>query len=354
MQLTGNKGEWSELYAFLKILSDKELHSADESLALIPNSFLKVLGVIRKEGNEDIFYDIDAEQNRILIKKGEELLGIIPILKITSKLAAILERIKAKAVSKGAFSLPEAEHIMQELHCIKVTSSTSKKTDLALRILDPNTGTQPIRGFSIKSKIGGLSTLLNASGVTNFEYEIIKTEKPEYKGLKPLIGLKSLLSADESLQFLRVPNTVFQRNLSMIDSRMPEIMGEMVKDYYLGLGSSSIELINLVEGKDPLQIGNHKHFYEYKLQELLLASAFGMQPSKPWNGSYETHGGYIIVKENGELACYHVYDRDRFRKFLYYNTKFETPSRTKHHFGKVYEKNGRKFILLTLQIRFKN
>ena len=46
MWLSANKGEWSEFYAFLKILSDKILHSADEKLALIPDSFLKVLSVI--------------------------------------------------------------------------------------------------------------------------------------------------------------------------------------------------------------------------------------------------------------------------------------------------------------------
>ena len=37
MAITGNKGEWSEFYAFLKLLSDQVLHSADEHLVLIPN-----------------------------------------------------------------------------------------------------------------------------------------------------------------------------------------------------------------------------------------------------------------------------------------------------------------------------
>jgi len=35
MGLTANKGEWSELYAFFKILSEKRLYSADESLGFI-------------------------------------------------------------------------------------------------------------------------------------------------------------------------------------------------------------------------------------------------------------------------------------------------------------------------------
>ena len=43
MTLKGNKGEWSELYALLKILSDKVLYSADENLALTDKVLLKCL-----------------------------------------------------------------------------------------------------------------------------------------------------------------------------------------------------------------------------------------------------------------------------------------------------------------------
>lgn len=354
MFLTSNKGEWSELYAFLKILSDKKLYSADESLTLIPNSFLKVLSVIRKEGNDDLSFDIDEVNDTILVKKNHELLGVLPIYKITSKLSDILEKIKkGKGITKGSFSLPEAEVVMNELYCSKITASSNKKSDISLKIEDPNTGTQPIQGFSIKSKIGGLSTLLNASGATNFEFKITKDSKNKFN-FNPRIGLERILLEDETLEFSSIPNVAFRRNLSMIDSHMPKIMGEMIKSYYFGLESSVKNLTNLVEIVDPLNVGDHQHFYEYKIQELLLSVAFGMQPSKQWTGSYETHGGYIIVKKNGELACYHIYDRDKFKKFLLANTKFETPSPSKHKFGNVYEKDGEKYILLNLQIRFNN
>jgi type II restriction enzyme len=311
-----------------------------------------VLSVIRKEGKEDLFFDIDEEKDQILVRKGHETLDIIPIYKISSKLAIILEKMKKGASSKGSFHLSEAEFVMKTLHCTKITASSNKKADISLKIEDPNTGTQPTQGFSMKSKIGGLSTILNASGATNFEYEIIQKNKLINPKSKPLIDLDRLLSDGESLKFVGIPNLNFRNNLFMIDSRMPELMGEMLKGYYLGLGSSLIDLTNYIENQDPLNMGTHKHFYEHKIEELLLAVAFGMQPSTPWTGAYEAHGGYIIVKENGELACYHVYDRDRFKKFLYCNTKFDTPSRSRHKFGKIYEKNGKKFILLNLQIRF--
>ncbi len=352
MQLSANKGEWSEFYAFLKILSDKVLYSADEALALIPNSFLKVLSIIRQEGSSELIYEIDEGQDKIIIKSNSKVLAVIPIFKITGKLSSILKRIKEGASSKGAFKIADVQDIMKELHCKKIKSPSSKKADISLKIEDPNTGTKPIRGFSIKSKIGGMSTLFNASGATNFEFEIVS--KGDQNKDKAKIGLNRILTKNERLKFVQTQDVTFSQNLMMIDSHMPEIVAEMVKGYYLGLQTTVQKLALHVEKKDPLNMGNHKHFYEHNVQEFLLAVAFGMQPSKVWNGNYETHGGYIVVKENGELACYHVYDREKFKKFLFMNTKFETPSTTRHKFGQIYEREGKKYIKLNLQIRFKN
>jgi len=39
MGITGNKGEWSETYAFLRLLADGKLFAADEQLNRIGNMF---------------------------------------------------------------------------------------------------------------------------------------------------------------------------------------------------------------------------------------------------------------------------------------------------------------------------
>ena len=213
--LTANKGEWSELYAFFKILSDKRLYSADESLKLIPESFLKILSIIRNEGDEEFFFEIDEKKDEIIIKNKGSSLGVIPIYSITSKLSTIFCKIKEGSNSRGSFSVSEAENLMRYLHCSKIKAKASTKNDITLKIEDPHTGTKPERGFSIKSKVGGLSTLLNASAVTNFEYEII--ESCNRVKFKPLIKLSELLSTGQDLKFVRIPNTVFHENLSMID-----------------------------------------------------------------------------------------------------------------------------------------
>lgn len=352
-RVTGNKGEWSEFYAFLKILADKVLHSADENLILIPSSFIKILQVIREE-KKSIVYEIDRTNDKIVIQQKDKVLATLPIISISSKLDKILQRIKLGTDAKGAFTLPEAQELMQELHCEQLKSDSSKKADIFLRIDDAITGTKPIKGFSIKSRIGGMSTLLNASKATNFEFKIIQGLSTPKSERRSLLDLKSILSSDETLEFVKISNDNFSKNLTMIDSNMPRIVAELVKAYYLGYGKNIKELTEFVAKRDPLNLSNHRYFYEYKIQELLRAVAFGMQPTKLWTGDYEAHGGYIIVKENGELACYHTYDRDSFGKFLYLNTKLETPSRTRHGFGSMYEVDDSKFVKLNLQIRFNN
>ena len=42
MKLAKNKGEWSELYAFLKLLSLGRLYAADENVKRIDNVFFMI------------------------------------------------------------------------------------------------------------------------------------------------------------------------------------------------------------------------------------------------------------------------------------------------------------------------
>lgn len=244
MNLSANKGEWSEFYAFLKILSDKVLYSADETLALIPDSFLKVLSVIRNEEDKNLIYE--SEEKQITIKSEDEVLAQIPVFQITEKLSKILNRIKE---GKGSFTISEAQNIMEKLYCKKIKSSSAKKTDILLKIEDVNTGTKPVKGFSIKSKIGGLSTLFNSSKVTNFRFEIVQGIHKSKD--KAAIDLDKILGSNETLKFSGMTNEIFQNNLIMIDSRMPEIIAEMLKVYYLKLTSNSdvFELVSYIEKK---------------------------------------------------------------------------------------------------------
>lgn len=71
-----------------------------------------------------------------------------------------------------------------------------------------------------------------------------------------------------------------------------------------------------------------------------------------WNGNFTANGGYIIVKETGDIICYHIYDKNRFENYLFNNIKLDTPSLSRHNCGKIYGNNGNHYIDLPLQLRF--
>ena len=77
-----------------------------------------------------------------------------------------------------------------------------------------------------------------------------------------------------------------------------------------------------------------------------------MTPSNEWTGRYDANGGYIVVKKDGEIVCYHFYNRNDIEDYLYNNTRFERASRSRYNFGSLYRKeNDDVYIKLNLQIR---
>jgi type II restriction enzyme len=73
-----------------------------------------------------------------------------------------------------------------------------------------------------------------------------------------------------------------------------------------------------------------------------------MMPSKVWTDQYDATGGYLIVKGNGDVLCYHIYNRNEFEDYLLNNTKLDTASSSRHGFGEIYKEGNQ----LNLQIRF--
>ena len=99
---------------------------------------------------------------------------------------------------------------------------------------------------------------------------------------------------------------------------------------------------------------NVESFYEHKMKVLLLDAALGMTPAKEWNGRYDASGGYIVVRTDGEIVCYHFYDRNDVEDYLYCNTRFERASRERYEYGSLFRgDDGDVYIRLNLQIRFK-
>jgi hypothetical protein len=54
-EIKGNRGEWSEIYVFLKLLATGKIYAADEHLNRIENMFFPIIKIIREEGARNIF-----------------------------------------------------------------------------------------------------------------------------------------------------------------------------------------------------------------------------------------------------------------------------------------------------------
>ena len=135
---------------------------------------------------------------------------------------------------------------------------------------------------------------------------------------------------------------------------MPKIISETVFLFFTSPHTRTSDLVNVISETNPLKynLENNHPFYSYKIKRFLTDIALGMMPSKVWSGVLDATGGYLIVKSDGEVLCYHIYNRNEFEDYLFYNTKLETASSTRHDFGTIYKQNNQLYFKLNLQIRF--
>lgn len=354
MKISANKGEWSEFYVLLRLLADKKIYTVNEDLTKNEKLFIPILKIFR---NENKYYRVEYKcdnKNIIEIYLNGSFVRKIETKFLEDTAAHIFNAIRNEQ-SKSSFGINEAETIMKNLKCRKIKADSADKTDITLEIHDPLTNYNRICGYSIKSDIDNTPTLFNASQSTNFKFEISglnDLQIQEINLIQTRSKVKDRVRQIPELNFVSTTNKIFLQNLMFVDTQMDKFLAEMLKIYYKDNISDCATLANILDEKDPLNLKT-ENLYPHKLKKFLCAVALGLNPTKQWNGIDETNGGYIIVKENSEIIAYHLNDRNNFENYLLNNTKFDTPSMNRHKFGKIYTENGKNFINLNLQIRFK-
>ena len=53
-RMSGNKGEWSELYAFMKLLSQGRVYAANEKVEKIDEVYYPILKIMREETRGEV------------------------------------------------------------------------------------------------------------------------------------------------------------------------------------------------------------------------------------------------------------------------------------------------------------
>lgn len=355
--ITGNKGEWSELYALFKLLGEKILFAGDEDLKKVENLFYPIIKIIRNETGGNYEYEIIGDL--VVISGGKEKLRI-PVEVFSVQAAKLLLKIKG---STGVFSIPETEAFMRSVYCGNLKAKSISKSDIRIVIHDQRINQSAELGFSIKSRLGGDSTLLNAGKTTNFVYQItgFKGSESDVNKINAIDTRSKIKDRIEEVKklggnliFVSLQKDIFKNNLVLIDSFLPNILAEVIKQFYTSYLSTISSLTEEISSMNPLGYDTQfsHSFYEYKIKRFLTDVALGMMPGKVWGGKYDATGGYLIVKEDGEILCYHIYNRNQFEDYLFHNTKLETASSTRHDFGKVFFDGENLYFKLNLQIRF--
>lgn len=362
-ETSANKGEWSEIYALIKLLNDGRIYAADENLKHVSeNLYLPIIKIRREETNGNIYdyHTSENEESVVKIFHNGEFIKAVSISEFEVQTALLYRDLSS--ATQGNIKLCELEGLGAFLNNIfvnKIKADSDHKADIIMEFIDIHTGFRPLAGFSIKSQMGSPSTLLNPSQATNFIYEVKNIDDSVMQNVnsiktrnKIIDRMKCLVESGAQFQFFKVNNDVFADNLELIDSCMAEIMSYAMLYRYRDNIKNSTEIIEKLHNDNPLHYRNNQS-YRYKYKKLLCASALGMLPATQWNGIDEANGGYVIVKNDGDIVAYYLYNRNFFEEYLLKTTYLESGSTTRYNYARVYKDNNKYFINLNLQIRFK-
>ena len=358
--MKGNKGEWSELYTFFRLLAEGKLFSADENLEKT-ESFVELLSIYRKDAGKNLDFKIASNQiiNIIDAHTGQVLLSFpqLHAKLIADRLAK--EIILKSGVSDGLIAL------IQELSITQVADKSLGKGDINVLIYDPIHGISSNQEFSIKSFLGSDPTLFNANKTTNITYKISCVNNAPITdehllevnsidtGHKYILRIARLLELGYKIEFNSYDDDTFKLNLQVIDSDLPEIIAHIVKDKYVSSVVRMNEVIEKITIDNPMDydLSQGHRFYEYRLVNFLVEAALGMTSKSVWSGKYDIVGGIIIIKPNAEMLCYHLIDFNKFKQYLKKASRLDNPSGSKMGYGTVYKTTEGSFIKLNFQIK---
>jgi hypothetical protein len=350
-----NKGEWSEVYCLVRTIADGQLNLIDGNL-VARSDFIKVVGgkISFCDTKENYEYSVSDTMVEIFTSS-EGLIERIDKTAFKILCSNILDQI-LKTQDK-TFTIDAVQKVFSKIGILKLKSDSLTKEDVIFKVSDKELPRQEYLGFSVKSFLAGNPTLINASGATNFIYKtnINKANFAEYKELKAKDLLRKLAEDNQSVTFSKMDSAVYQKNLMLIDTNMPQIIAEILKLYYSGKLRMLTDIVNSLKSSNPLNISDVS-IYEHKIKDILFNSALGMFPNKDWDGLKSVDGGCIIISSSGELGTFYIIRKlylEFFREYLFKNCYLDTASTTRHKFGRLFfdEEAGEYFLKLNLQIR---
>ncbi len=205
--------------------------------------------------------------------------------------------------------------------------------------------------------------LVTASGATNFTYtlqhkNITDQIINEFNSIEKFSDKFKLLDEKGiAVHFEKMDHRVFKSNVESYGNSFDRVLGELLLLYYRNNISKNNRLLKFLETlslSNPIgyDLTTNPEKYYLVMRHFLYDYALGMRAAEVWKQNFQASGGYLVVKEDGNIICYHFYFRNEFELYLLNNTRFETPSTSRHNFGSIYFEEGTYKMKLNLQIRF--
>ena len=346
---SANRGEWSELYAIGYLITHGGGFAADELTRRDESLYYKVLQIVdNPSGLSETVYKLHDEEVEIL-QNGVAVMRISK-KQIEPKVAKFFQDLVGQTNSH-AFSLAAGAELMQLIRKEKLSASSSLTADLHLVLEDLETKTEsPKKGFSIKSEIGSPATIFNASHSTNLTYKINGKGKPKpFSSVSAVkANLENLVNDGFKLTFEKFDNPTLEKSLKNIDSNLPQYLAAALLAY---MHSGTTKIDTICDLAFPRSDSNSDLKIQ-KIKRFLSAASMGLKAATEWSGYPEDFGGMLLVKRDGDVLFYYLYNMKKFEEYLFNNLRFETPSATRHGFGQVYQEDQEFFIKLNLQIRY--
>lgn len=376
-QKTKNKGEWSEIYIFFKLLTDGKVYMADKDMHKLKDVFLDVISIIREEVKDQEYRYYPGEKVKITLN-GTEVKDVDRQL-IIDKMNRLWDEITS---SPSGFTDEDMVRFLKEL-CITKIAAPSKRSnsyfggtaDIIIQTKDFRSGVVREIGFSEKSDIKATATLTNASkDNTNFVYEVLGADDALMEQFNTCFDsqghvatrarMNMLHEAGAALSFVKPASLTAAKNLTKAGGAdTSKLVAGLLEYYYFQRNDRNTSLKRAVEW-----IAEHDYLdyksngwedselydtYRTQVGNLLYHLFTGMKLGSVWNGRDEVSGGYIVVKKDGEVVAVHSSIADEFKDYLFENMNMEAPSCSRHDYMKIYKEDGKYFLKFALQLRFK-
>lgn len=382
-----NKGEWAELYVLLQLLGTGVLHAADGDLKCKKDSFLEVATVVRRavDGKGMMEYAVRPASATVEVRlrgvgAGNESAAFAVVSMGECRRAAQALFSCLVSHESGAKTMRAPVEVCDFAERIGVANPKAQsvphardafggKVDIVIETRDARNGMTNSAGFSVKSQFGSAATLFNAAPTAPLLYWVAHCDDvlmAEFNGLHDARGNRGWFRCcqpffDEHglrVSFARARHAgSFERNLLFVREGMLEIIAACVRERFIqGAAVSDVaDIVASVAEQNPMRYppAVAAAVYEKAMKDFLYAAFSGMSMTKPWDGVEQVNGGYIVVKPDGDVLCYHANDREEFRSYLFRTTVFEYVSAKKFGWSYIEKNDGEYLLPVNFSIRFK-